>query len=135
MTDTAEYWNDVKRGGFRLTITHYEGFECGHYHKYESKKLTHVTCNACLLMISNDPDLSEKKQIEDQKSLIRIQNERRKKRGYKLKSTLKFGKYKGTGKTLQWVIDNDKSYFKWMQDKVLFHPEVDVFLIPETATI
>ena len=48
MTDTAEYWNDVK-GGFssKHIFTHAKGFDCGHFHVHESSMLNQIDCYAC----------------------------------------------------------------------------------------
>lgn len=128
MTDTAEYWNDVKRSSFTPSYTHLNGLVCGHFHKYDTDKLANVNCKGCLDIIFKDESLKLKYttavELQDKKREL----SRRKKKGHKLSSIIKFGKYKGHQKTLQWVIDNDKSYFRWMQGKVLFHPEVDIII-------
>lgn len=128
MTDTAEYWNDIKRRSFTPTYYCLQGIDCGYSHKYETTKIHNVSCRGCLEIISKDCELSEKRQNAILSQKRKQEHARRKKKGYKLQSIIKFGKYKGYQRTLQWVIDNDNSYFRWMQGKVLFHPEVDVFI-------
>ena len=53
MTDTAEYWEDVKRNYPYIGPDYYHipGYDCGHRHLYEAKKLGDVNCNACLKAI------------------------------------------------------------------------------------
>lgn len=133
MTDTAEYWNDVKSNLYRMpkhVYVHYKGFECGHYHVDESRKLLKVDCPACLDMITKDCDLNLN--LEQQRKQQSDSRERQMKinKGYKLSSHIKFGKYKLLGKTIRWVIENDSRYFKWMLEQrvILLHPEVDEFL-------
>ena len=55
--------------------------------------------------------------------------ERSKKHGYQLSSVIKIGKYKGKSKTIQWIIQNDKSYWNWLLNNnvLLLHPEVTEF--------
>lgn len=125
MTDTAEYWNDVKGNWRHKTVfIHIKGFDCGHYHVQESKKLDQVDCYACLKHIDDDPELKDQLQkIKDNR-----EKQHRINKGYKLKSIIKFGKYRGKNTTLIWIIENDLGYFKWMIGKILFHPEVDKYL-------
>jgi ssDNA-binding Zn-finger/Zn-ribbon topoisomerase 1 len=61
LTDTAEYWNDVKNN-YPYTgpnYFHVTGFECGHRHMFIAKKLGDVNCRGCLKLIEqgNDPKL------------------------------------------------------------------------------
>lgn len=53
MTDTAEYWNDVKRNHPHVgpNYFHVPGAACGHRHLFEAKKLGDVNCRACLKLI------------------------------------------------------------------------------------
>jgi hypothetical protein len=49
MTDTAEYWNDIKSGSRnRISYAHKAGIDCGHFHSQEFKKWKSVSCPACL---------------------------------------------------------------------------------------
>lgn len=55
MTDTAEYWNDIKdhfrnRSSKRVFI-HYKGLNCGHFHVKETIKMKDVDCYACKELI------------------------------------------------------------------------------------
>lgn len=49
MSDTAEYWWDVKNSssGYYHVMTHIEGCECGRKHKQTTKLLREVDCNKC----------------------------------------------------------------------------------------
>lgn len=49
------------------------------------------------------------------------------KHGFKLTSKLTFGKYKGT--SIQDVITNDNSYWKWLysRENIIFHPELEQY--------
>ncbi len=53
MTDTAEYWNDVKARTRRSkrVFTHVQGLECGHYHVQESVHANDIDCYACIKLI------------------------------------------------------------------------------------
>lgn len=51
MTDTAEYWNDIKASFNNIPkhkFTHAKGFDCGHFHVYESKNIDQIDCYACI---------------------------------------------------------------------------------------
>lgn len=126
LSDTAEYWQDVKKGSNKYVFTHIKGKDCGHFHVAESKELNEIDCHACKKIIENDAEL--KSQLENNNGL-RYKNHRKKK-GFQLLSQIRFGKYKG--KNLQFIIDNDLNYFNWVKDKLLLHPEVDVLI--ETKT-
>lgn len=73
MSDTAEYWWDVKKRVSRTpAFTHIKGYNCGHFHVHETKNIKHVDCHACIKMIKSNPELSSKldqllKQEEDHK--------------------------------------------------------------------
>lgn len=47
------------------------------------------------------------------------------KKGFKMSSVLNFGKCRG--RTVQYVFDNERAYFRWLMQKgiLLTHPEVD----------
>lgn len=50
MTDTAEYWNDIKSAfsNSKHVFTHAKGFDCGHFHVHETSLIESVDCYACL---------------------------------------------------------------------------------------
>lgn len=55
LTDTAEYWQDVKNN-YPYTgqdFYHIPNANCGHRHLYEAKKLGDVNCYSCLKLIEN----------------------------------------------------------------------------------
>lgn len=58
------------------------------------------------------------------------ENKERNKKGYKLDSIIKFGKYKGQNKTIEFIIKNDNSYWKWLvkNNVILLHSELDTYL-------
>lgn len=62
LTDTTEYWWDVKNHfeNKRPAFTHIKGYDCGHFHVHETKKLTQVDCYACLKHIENTPELKQR---------------------------------------------------------------------------
>lgn len=68
MTDTAEYWWDVKRQVNKKVFIHIKGFDCGHFHVRETNKLTQVNCYACLQEIKNNKHLT--RQLDNQKAQI-----------------------------------------------------------------
>jgi hypothetical protein len=63
MSDTAEYWWDVKatKAWYGTTFYHIPNAPCGHRHLHEAKKLGNVNCYSCLELIKNgyDHGLSE----------------------------------------------------------------------------
>lgn len=131
MTDTAEYWNDVKRHfrGLRPTYVCLKNLVCAYETKYETKKITNVTCRSCKEIIGKTPLLA--KRLEDSERSRR--NSIKESSGYKLTSQIKFGKYKQLRKTIQWIIDNDNRYFQWLVGVIVVHPELDKFIIKKTT--
>jgi len=119
LPDTAEYWWDVKKHFEKKVFTHAPGLMCGHFHVTESKELQDIDCYACKKLIEQDVELKTK--LEQNNGARYLTH--RKKKGFQLSSIIKFGKHKG--KTLQWIVDNDKHYFNWVKTKVLLHPELD----------
>jgi len=77
---------------------------------------------------SDIPEIQVKKlkirQREAKKAIKKAKN-----KGFKLNSTITIGKYKGL-KTIQWIIDNDKSYWNWLvqNNVLLLHPEIKSLL-------
>lgn len=72
MSDTAEYWWDLKDRKSSRVFIHIKGYDCGHFHLYETKKLSEVDCYACLRHIEKTQELKQrleqsKKAIEDNK--------------------------------------------------------------------
>lgn len=65
LPDTAEYWWDVKRKSSRMPFVHIKGFDCGHFHVTESKKLKEVDCYACKKEIENNPVLQQRLKEEN----------------------------------------------------------------------
>lgn len=55
LTDTAEYWNDVKRHYLYMgrEFYHIPKANCGHRHLHEAKKLGDVNCFSCLKLIES----------------------------------------------------------------------------------
>lgn len=119
LPDTAEYWWDVKKHFDKHVFTHIKGKDCGHFHVIESDELDEIDCHACKKIIENDKELK----LRLEKNNGKRYNNHRKKKGFKLLSVITFGKYKG--QTLQWIIKNDISYFIWIKNKILLHPEMD----------
>ena len=62
LSDTAEYWWDVKKHltKKRHSFIHIKGYDCGHFHVVETKNLIQVDCYACLKHIENTPQLKER---------------------------------------------------------------------------
>ena len=56
---------------------------------------------------------------------------RAKNKGFKLSTFITIGKYKGCQKTIQWIIDNDSSYWNWLiaNNVLLLHPEVNEYFL------
>ena len=55
MSDTAEYWNDVKSNYPYSGPNYYHipNVDCGHRHLYEAKKLGDINCHSCLKLIKD----------------------------------------------------------------------------------
>ena len=51
LTDTTEYWWDVKRKVNNKVFTHKQGLNCGHFHVSESKKIKYIDCHACIKIL------------------------------------------------------------------------------------
>ena len=62
LSDTAEYWFDVKsrRAYNGPKFIHLKGMECGHYHVAESNKLIDVDCHVCVRKINETPELKQR---------------------------------------------------------------------------
>lgn len=54
MTDTAEYWQDVKTHREPNSFYHAKGVNCGHKHNIDTIYRDDVTCYACLNIIEID---------------------------------------------------------------------------------
>ena len=124
LTDTKEYWDDVKSSFNKRIFTHIKGIDCGHYHVAHSDELQDIDCFACKKIIDNDDALKQKLLNNNGKAHQKYAN----KKGYKLDSIIKFGKFKGQ-LTIRQLIDQQPSYFKWLKDKLLVHIEVDNYLV------
>lgn len=125
LSDTAEYWNDVKKQTHKRVFTHSKGLDCGHHHICESDELQEINCYACKKIIDLDADLKNKLEQNNGKAYQKYRN----KKGCTLDDFIWFGKYKGKNKTIQWIIENDRNYFEWLKPKLLLHTEIDEFLI------
>jgi ribosomal protein S27E len=122
LSDTAEYWQDVKKPSNKYVFTHIKGKDCGHFHVSESNELNEIDCHACKKIIEADQELKDQLKQNNGKRYLN----HRKKVGFNLLSTIKFGKYKG--QTIQWIINNDLNYFRWLKDKIVLHPELDKYI-------
>lgn len=83
LSDTAEYWNDVKghyRGWFGVTgFWHAKGCQCGHFHKNETRYISEVDCKACLKVLAemgNIFNLKEKREIRRGKNLVNLKRKK-----------------------------------------------------------
>lgn len=128
LSDTAEYWQDVKRRDYKHVFTHIKGKECGHYHVAESDELIDIDCFACKKLIESDDTLKNTLKANNGKRHRKWEAKQKRKKGYKLDSIIKFGKFKGQNKSIEWLINNEPSYFNWLEDKILLHSEVDRYL-------
>lgn len=128
LSDTAEYWQDVKSRRNKHIFTHIKGVECGHFHAAHSNELNDIDCYACKKLIEADEALKKRLEANNGNAVRKWENKKKKKRGYKLETTIKFGKFNGK-KTIKELIDGERSYFNWLQDKILLHPEVDEYLV------
>lgn len=124
LPDAAEYWQDVKKQNNKHVFTHIKGKECGHFHVTESNELNEIDCYACKKIIESDNKLK----LELERNNGKRYNKHRNKKGFRLLSEIRFGKYKT--KTLKWIIDNDINYFHWVKDKLLLHTEFDSIIKP-----
>lgn len=76
---------------------------------------------------SSIPTIQEWK-IKERKKERERYKKRAKKQGYKLSSTMRFGKHQG--KTIRYIIEKERAYYNWMKKKnvLLLHPEVERFI-------
>lgn len=51
LSDTAEYWHDIKKNYCGPNYFHIPNYNCGHRHLFEAKKLGDVNCKSCLKAI------------------------------------------------------------------------------------
>lgn len=82
LSDTAEYWNDVKSsfGRFKPIYTHAKNCQCGHYHVAETKMYREVDCNACKKVIAEMGNIFElnMKTKKEADELVRLDRIKRK---------------------------------------------------------
>ena len=71
LSDTAEYWWDIKNKQYKHTFTHIKGIDCGHYHVYETEVLDNIDCYACKKLISDDLELKERLRIINDEFLLK----------------------------------------------------------------
>jgi len=131
LSDTAEYWQDVKafKGWFpKHKFIHIKGVKCGHYHVIESNELDEIDCKACKKIIESDEELKQKLTLNNGKRLKKIKSKLKNKKGYKLDSIIKFGKFKGSDFSVKYLIHNEINYFNWFKTKFLLHTEVDRYI-------
>ena len=62
LSDTAEYWQDVREyfTNRRRTFVHILGVDCGHHHGNETLRLRYVDCHACRKLYLENEDLRER---------------------------------------------------------------------------
>lgn len=132
LSDTAEYWQDVKGDGVYIhkhKFTHVKGLDCGHFHLMESDELDSIDCFACKKLIEADSEMKARLKSNNGKREAMLRNRRRKKKGYRLDTIIGFGKLKGHKRTVKWILENDRSYFNWMfNGNFLPHPELDEYI-------
>lgn len=74
LSDTAEYWWDIKKvNNFsKKVFTHAKGCQCGHYHVCETNYISEIDCHACIKIFEEignifglkERRLSKQEQIE-----------------------------------------------------------------------
>lgn len=79
MSDTAEYWNDIKRPYTGPDYYHIPGAECGHRHLYEAKYIDQVNCKGCLQLLKDGiahtlKSAEQHKKDDDNKEKSRVGN-------------------------------------------------------------
>ena len=57
LSDTAEYWWDIKNRPYKHTFTHIKGVDCGHFHVHETQNVNDIDCYACIKLIDSDQEL------------------------------------------------------------------------------
>ena len=77
--------------------------------------------------IDSENPIIQKKKLEFRKREGRKERKMALKKGYKLDSTIKFGKHSGTN--IKDLIDNQKSYWSWLlkNNVLLLHPETKAY--------
>ena len=92
LTDTAEYWQDVKRNYPYVgpQFYHIPNADCGHRHLNEAKKLGDVNCRSCLKLIKDGYD----HKLEDGKTDFKSKGQKKRDRAIKrqLEEIEKLGK-------------------------------------------
>jgi len=86
-----------------------------------------VAGDICPLEEDSDNPIIQKKKIEYRKRKREREKKRAKKKGFKLDSTIKFGKYSGT--KIKDLIDKYPSYWNWIlsNNVLLLHPETNEY--------
>lgn len=145
----GEFPNNIKstnrhaystRGG---DFYHISGINCGHNDNriaLVSLNVEEIDCPSCKYILNKNPEFKNKMVADYEPTRLRKERNRKmndkkkakkraEKRGYKLANHFKFGKYNKQGKSVQWVIENDRGYYQWLvsSNVVLFHPEVELF--------
>ena len=57
LSDTAEYWWDIKKPNNKRVFVHVKGLTCGHFHVIESNEYNEIDCHACKKLINQDAEL------------------------------------------------------------------------------
>ena len=87
MTDTAEYWQDVKKKSAYVGVqySHIPDIDCGHRHLHETSIIKNINCNACKKLLTPEiikvlNDASVKEIANKDRALMRREKKARSKR-------------------------------------------------------
>lgn len=67
LSDTAEYWRDVKSRRFKRVFTHIPEIDCGHFHVNESSDIDCIDCYACKEILKKDEILQALLEVAQEK--------------------------------------------------------------------
>jgi len=137
LSDTAEYWNDVKRNNNRskLPFTHLIGLDCGYYHVCDTKNLADIDCYACIKLLSKD-QVRERERIKKERSKNRKKRYSKSPNEYRKPENriISWGKYLGKkfGEVpisyLYWFVKNAypqmKDKKRWAKEEILRREEI-----------
>lgn len=88
LSDTAEYWQDVKAsfGRTKHKFTHVPNFDCGHFHIRDAQYINEVDCYACKKALEEglEHSLKSEQQFKD-----KIENRRQQKANKQKKKAIK----------------------------------------------
>jgi hypothetical protein len=79
VTDTREYWDDVKAHINKKVFVHAKSLDCGHFHVHETYDISMIDCYACKKHLDENPALFHQLMVAHKKrEKQRMANRKRK---------------------------------------------------------